>query len=153
MTGRRGHFAHLIARFREMGRPVTTIDVDADFASRILTNDEMRLWLEMDPRDRRHAVGVARRFVAALPVSKREEVAAALLHDVGKSTVDLGRLGRSVATILPITAGMRRYRRHEQVGAEMLRGIGAHPRTISLVAGTAGDDVAEVLRRADDFVE
>lgn len=153
MIERRGHVVHLIGRFREMGRPVTTVAADVDFASRILTNDEMRLWLEMDPRDRRHAVGVARRFVAFHPMSKREEVAAALLHDVGKSTVSLGRIGRSTATILPITAEMRRYRRHEQIGAEMLQSIGAHPRTISLVAGTAGDDVADALRRADDFVE
>ena len=141
---------HLVARFREMGRPVTSETEDTAFASAVLTPDELELWLRMDPRDRRHAVAVTRRFVAGCPAAVREEVAGALLHDVGKAQVSMGRLARSIATIAPVTPTMRRYRDHERIGAEMLRVIGAHPRTVELVAGTATDAKAAALRAADD---
>lgn len=141
---------HLVARFREMGRPVTSETQDTAFATAALTPDELELWIRMDPRDRRHAVAVTRRFVAGCPTAVREEVAGALLHDVGKSQVSMGRLARSVATVLAVTPTMRRYRDHERIGAEMLRAIGAHPRTVELVAGTASDEKANALRAADD---
>lgn len=141
---------HLVARFREMGRPVTTEAADTAFAAAVLTGAELGLWLSMDVRDRRHSVAVTRRFVAACPGALREEVAGALLHDVGKSQVVMGRVGRGIATIAALTPAMRRYRAHERVGAEMLRGIGAHRRTIELVEGLVQDATAEALRAADD---
>lgn len=141
---------HLVERFREMGRPVTSESQDTAFASAVLTPGELGLWLRMDPRDRRHAVEVTRRFVAGCPAAVREEVAGALLHDVGKAQVSMARLARSIATIAPVTPTMRRYRDHERIGAEMLRVIGAHPRTVELVAGTATDAKAAALRAADD---
>lgn len=147
---RSNKLVHLVRRFREMGRPVTSEANDTAFASAALTPDELKLWMRMDPRDRRHAVGVTRRFVAACPTAVREEVAGALLHDVGKSQVSMGRLARSIATVLAVTPAMRRYRDHERIGAEMLRVIEAHPRTVELVAGTARDAKAHALRAADD---
>ncbi len=141
---------HLVRRFREMGRPVTGEAQDTAFASAVLTADELELWMRMDPRDRRHAVDVTHRFVAACPAAVREEIAGALLHDVGKSEVSMGRLARSFATVLAVTPAMRRYRDHERIGAEMLRTIGAHPRTVELVAGTATDVKANALRAADE---
>ncbi|MEY2967895.1 MAG: hypothetical protein RIQ64_522 [Actinomycetota bacterium] len=141
---------HLLARFREMGEPVTTAEADARFASGVLTGAELELWMEMDARDRRHAVEVTRRFVATIPSAVREEVAGALLHDVGKSRAPLGRVGRSIATVVALSPTMRRYRDHERIGAEMLGAVGAHPRTIELVAGTANDATAVALRAADD---
>jgi putative nucleotidyltransferase with HDIG domain len=141
---------HLVSRFAEMGVPVTTETEDLAFASSVLTATERGLWMMMDERDRRHSVAVTRRFVAKCPGALREEVAAALLHDVGKSQVTLGRVGRSIATIAPLSPAMRRYRDHERLGAEMLRGIGAHTRTIELVEGKATDAVAAALRAADD---
>jgi len=141
---------HLVARFREMGLPVTTEDDDTRFAARILSPTEMRLWASMDAFDRRHSVDVTRRFIAQLPGASRDETAAALLHDVGKSTVRLGRIGRSIATLVPLTATMRRYRDHERIGADMLRDAGVNGRTIELVSGAANDEVARRLRSADD---
>ena len=141
---------HLVARFREMGRPVTTEEADSSFAAAVLGPHELALWSKMDVRDRRHAVEVTRRFVARAPLVVREEVAGALLHDVGKSQVSMGRIARSIATVAAVTPAMRRYRDHERLGAEMLRLIGAHPRTVELVAGTANDAVAIALRAADD---
>lgn len=152
MSAKRGRFNHLVARFREMGRPVADEAIDSDYAAGVLVEAEMALWLAMDPRDRRHSVVVTKRFLEAAPSATREEVAGALLHDVGKSTVELGRVGRAVATLAPVTAAMRKYRRHEPIGADLLRRVGAHPRTVDLVSGTADDDVADALRRADDGV-
>jgi putative nucleotidyltransferase with HDIG domain len=133
-----------------MGEPVTTEAADTRFAAAVLTPAELGLWTEMDARDRRHSVAVTKRFVAACPGALREEVAGALLHDVGKSGASLGRVGRSVATIVALTPTMRRYRDHERIGAEMLAAVGAHHRTIELVAGTASDAIAVALRAADD---
>lgn len=142
--------AHLVARFREMGEPVTSETRDDAFATAVLTPDELELWRLMDPCDRRHAVVVTKRFIAACPAALREEVAGALLHDVGKSQVSMGRIARSIATIVAVTPTMRLYRDHERIGAEMLRAVGAHQRTIELVAGTATDAIAVGLRAADD---
>ena len=99
----RPRFAHLVARFREMGEPVTTEESDAAFAAAVLRPDEIALWMRMDPRDRRHAVAVTKRFVGACPGAVREEVAGALMHDIGKSQVSMGRVARSVATIVALT--------------------------------------------------
>ena len=78
------------------------------------------------------------------------EHAAALLHDVGKSATSFGRLGRSVATVVPLTRAMAVYRDHERVGSEMLRAIGAAERVVALVSGTVDDPAARALRAADD---
>lgn len=141
---------HLIGRFREMGRPVTTRETDAEFAAVTLSAGELGLWMSMDLRDRRHAVAVAKRFCELFPAADRNEIAAALLHDVGKSVVRLGRLGRSVATVVPVTSTMRTYRRHEEVGADLLQRIGSPFRTVALVRGSADDEAARALRAADD---
>lgn len=141
---------HLVARFVEMGRPVTSGAADDAYASERLTSSELRLWRLMNPHDRRHAVGVARRFSSSMPSARREEVAAALLHDVGKAATSLGRVGRSIATLLPLTREMVIYRDHERLGARMLAEIGADPRTIELVEGKCDDATARALRNADD---
>lgn len=141
---------HLIRRFIEMGVPVTSQVADDEYASTVLAEPELDLWRKMSPYDRRHSVGVATRFIAAKPQSTRDEHAAALLHDVGKSATSLGRLGRSVATVVPLTRAMVVYRDHERVGAEMLRAIGAAERVVALVSGTIDDPAARALRAADD---
>ena len=151
MSPQVGRLRHLMSRFREMGRPVTTRETDAEFAALTLSTGELGLWKSMDARDRRHSVDVTKRFCDLFPSADRDEVAAALLHDVGKSVVRLGRWGRSIATVVPVTRAMRTYRRHEEIGADLLRKIGAAHRTISLVAGKADDDeAAQALRAADD---
>lgn len=143
--------AHLVRRYREMGTPVTTAREDADFARRHLEEAEFDLWMSMDPRDRRHAVGVTRRFLVAVPGATRAERAAALLHDVGKTESSLGRTGRVMATVFGgRTPRWRIYLRHEQLGAEAVSRIGGDPRTVELIAGNVDDDVMRALRAADD---
>ena len=143
-------FVHLLFRFREMGQAVISECDDAEFARGVLLQAEFELWMTMNAFDRRHSVSVARRFVSFLPAADRDEVAAALLHDVGKSLVSMGRVARVIATVLPVSRQMRTYRRHESIGASLLRERGVAERTVELVAGVVDDDVARLLRAADD---
>lgn len=58
---------------------------DDAFALAFLQGEERALYLAMDPRDRAHAVRVARRLLAAHPEAPAFVVRAALLHDAGKA--------------------------------------------------------------------
>ena len=119
-------------------------------AAAILLPREMELWSAMQPRDQRHSLVVLERFDALIPGASRPERAAALLHDVGKCTTDLGWAGRVIATLVgPRTARMATYLDHERIGAGLLGPV-SDPLTVRLVGGTATGPVAEALRRADD---
>ena len=102
----------------------------------------------MTVADRRHAITVARRFEASGQWS-RDEIAGALLHDVGKIDSGLGTFGRVVATIVgPRTARFRRYHDHEEIGADMLAVTGSSEATVDLVRGRG--PAAAALLVADD---
>jgi putative nucleotidyltransferase with HDIG domain len=134
----------------------------------------------MAKADRRESIAVARRTAAALAGTEWDGddryLAAALLHDVGKSDARLGPIGRALATMAGAVAGhqmapawqarggiARRfgvYLRHDEIGAGMLRLAGApsaavewaeahhHPeRWPALTAVPL--PVAEALARAD----
>lgn len=95
---------------------------------------------------------VARRFVELFPVATRDHVAAALLHDVGKSRSDLSTNARVLATLLGArTKRFRLYHDHEAIGFEMCRQAGSTAETLGLLAGTAELDIVNALRRADDI--
>lgn len=118
----------------------------------------------MSAQDRRHSIIVTERFVGRLDrPAEPAEVAAALLHDVGKIEARLGTFGRVAATVWGRLAGPERaqrgsgrfatYLRHEAIGAELLAGRGSAPRTVALVAGEAAptDTAAQALAWADDI--
>jgi hypothetical protein len=124
---------------------------------------EVEVWERMPVADQRHAVLVARRFVAGGGAdAPRGEVAAALLHDCGKLASGLGTFGRVAATLWIAVVGRRRagrgdgrvarYARHEPIGAEMLAAAGSDPRTVALVAGSGDAPAAALaaLKAADD---
>lgn len=116
----------------------------------VLTAPEFELWSRMRVEDRRHSIDVLRRFVDMVPDSTRAECAGALLHDIGKLDSDLGVSARVVATIVgPRGDRFRRYHQHEEIGARMLRDIGADPSTIELVEGHGPR--AASLHAADDI--
>lgn len=80
----------------------------------------------------------------------REEVAGALLHDIGKLDAGLGTMARVVATIVgPRTSRLRRYHDHEQIGAELLANAGSPAVTIELVRGHGR--AASALAEADNI--
>ena len=129
-------------------------DADRDWINSTLSIKEMELWSGQMIVDQAHSLHIARRFVVLMPDATREEIAAALLHDVGKSIARLGVVARVVATILPARIGRlnRRfaaYRGHEKIGAEMLRAIGSSEVTVALVEGTAATKAANALQLAD----
>ena len=146
----RSRLAHLARRWgRALSRrPPAAVDLAA--ARQVLTAGEFELWSRMRLEDQRHSIDVWRRFVVLAPASSRAEQAGALLHDVGKLDSDLGIAARVVATIVGARGDrFRRYHRHEEIGASMLRDVGADPATIDLVAGRG--PAATLLAAADDL--
>jgi hypothetical protein len=127
-----------------------------------LLDGEHRLWCRMSAADRRHAVGVARRVVALLgDAATRPVMAAALLHDVGKVDSGLGTLGRVAATVVDRRRGdgrFARYRRHDAIGAALLRDAGSAELTWRWaeehhrppLSWTVAPELAQALKAADD---
>lgn len=116
----------------------------------ILLPGEMEVWSRLPPRDQRHSLDVLDVFIGRGNPTTRDEEAAALLHDVGKVASMLGIPGRILATILgPRTRRWSAYLEHERIGVDLMTGVST-PRTISLLDGTAADDVLRRLRVADD---
>lgn len=144
------HIAHLARRF------VTSLSnrepgvADTAWADSQLLESERVLWRRMSAPDRRHAISVARRFQSLDGSWIRDEMAGALLHDVGKVESGLGVLGRVVATIAgPRTERFRRYHDHERVGADMLAAAGSPTVTVDLVLGRGR--AAAALAEADNI--
>ena len=83
---RPAHALHLARRFMGSLLPVEPSPADRAWVATILSEEELALWRRMSGADRRHAVGVARRAQSTLGQAGagRPELAAALLHDVGK---------------------------------------------------------------------
>ena len=98
--------AHLVRRFIGSLAPVGLSRVDAAWAEDHLLATEVEIWRKMSRPDRRHAVGVARRAERALGVeASRPVIAAALLHDCGKTVSGIGTYGRVIATVSAKVAG------------------------------------------------
>lgn len=145
-VSRLGHLARRFAGSLSRHPPAPA---DEAWAESQLLAGEVALWRRMTDVDRRHSVAVARRFVASGERS-RAEVAAALLHDVGKVDSDLGTWMRVVATIVgPRGPRLRRYHDHEGIGVELAARAGSDPATLELLRGEGPSAVA--LRAADDL--
>ena len=136
---------------------------DEAWAASHLLPPERAVWSAMAAPDRRHAVEVARRLVADLgPDAPRPVVAAALLHDCGKTEAGLGTVARVGATLWIAFVGraragrgdgrVARYCRHEPIGASLLAVTGSDPITVALVGGRPDAPAATLaaLRAADD---
>ena len=129
----------------------------------------------MSGADRRHAVGVARRVDEAFDLAaERAVLAAALLHDVGKTESGLGTYGRVIATLSAAVAGRDQaeawsqtrgftrkvglYLLHPQLGADLLALAESDPVTIAWTREhhlpdeqwTVDPTVGEILKVADD---
>ena len=110
---------------------------------------ELALWQRMTAQDRRHSIDVARRYRSIVETATRDEMAAALLHDVGKVDSGLGTFGRVAATVVgPRTPRFRRYHDHERIGVELLTAAGSTGATLQLARWEGPH--ADALREADD---
>lgn len=146
------HVGHLARRFvGSMSRREPDVADTAWVDSQLLV-DESQLWHRMSAADRRHSIAVARRFESLGGPWSREEIAGALLHDIGKLDSGLGTMARVAATIVgPRTASFRRYHDHEQIGADLLVAAGSSPVTVELVRGDAAGRAASALAEADNI--
>ena len=157
MSARSPRVVHLAKRLVGMMSRRQIADDDLRWVSSVLLDGESELWHALPVADQRHSLLVAERFNEALNRAdsevSRDDIAAALLHDIGKTASDLGIIERVVATLVgPRTRRFHLYHAHEQIGAEMLAAAGSSVRTISLIDGTSLDRwVVEALRRADDI--
>ncbi|GAA5532151.1 HDIG domain-containing protein [Deinococcus metallilatus] len=134
---------------------------DDAWATARLTPAEARVYLGMDARDREHACRVTRHLLREHPHAAPEVVAAALLHDCGKSIrpyrvaerVLVGLVPNRLSRLLPFgPLSVRAY--HPELGAELLARAGARPRVARLVARhhhPGGDPDAALLHHYDDL--
>jgi putative nucleotidyltransferase with HDIG domain len=160
------NLAHLARRFVGSLRPGGPSPDDAAWVGDQLLPGELALWQAMPGPDRRHSAGVARRVESALgDEATRPVLAAALLHDVGKTTSGLRTPGRVVATVVGATVGrdrapgrIGRYLHHDEDGAELLEQAGSDPLTVAWArehhlsesGWSVPRDIGEALRAADD---
>jgi hypothetical protein len=155
-------WAHLARRFvTSLSRRPPAAD-DERWAKEQLLSGELVVWDAMANVDRRHALVVARRIQAAVgSEATRPVLAAALLHDCGKTDAAFGTGSRVVVTLWGKRRGdaaragdgrVARYLDHERRGALQLEKVGSDPLTVALVAVSPDAPAAlrEALAAADD---
>lgn len=160
-----GRLVHLVARFFSSLRPRPPAAADLAWVRGALTPAEWDVWCRLGTADRVEAIATARRLPAP-HASDTRWVAAALLHDVGKSEAALGTLGRVMATVAGVGRDAERvggragvYLRHPQIGAALLARAGARPEAVvwaavhhhpeRWAACAITSEVCEALARAD----
>jgi hypothetical protein len=168
---------HLTRRFVGSLRPGGPKATETQWAVSQLTEGEAELWLSMTGPDRRHSVAVARRVERSLGhEATRPVLAAALLHDVGKTQCGLGTYGRVIATVSGAavgrdadtikawtrTRGFTRqvglYLQHPKLGGDLLGMADSDPLTEAWAREhhlpeedwTVPLDTGRALREADD---
>jgi hypothetical protein len=167
--------AHLVRRFVASLLPIGPKGVDEAWAREQLSEPEQELWSRMARVDRRHSAAVGRQVEAELGErATRPVLAAALLHDVGKTIPDLGTFGRVVATLSAMVAGedtarhwvetrgftrrVGQYVLYPELGVDLLRMAGSDDLVIAWSREhhlpeeewTVPADLGRVLRAADD---
>lgn len=136
---------HLVARFFGSLRPRPLTANDVGLVERTLTPAELACWQRLGLADRAESVATARAAMAELGAGADDRwVAAALLHDVGKTATRLGPFRRAGATTIAIAVGERRVRRwsnsigryvdHDEEGARLLDRAGARREAVEWAA-------------------
>jgi len=168
-------WAHLVKRFFGSLYPGGPSKRKEEWARSQLLPEEVELWRRMRGADRRHAIGVAHEVERSLGhEATRPVLAAALLHDVGKTDSGLGVYGRVIATLCGQIAGRetakewtkstgftRRvglYLLHPDLGGDQLALAGSDPLTVAWAREhhrprdqwTIDPHTAEALKAADD---
>jgi hypothetical protein len=168
---------HLTKRFFGSLRPGGPRSSEVAWAESQMLASEVELWHRMSGPDRRHSVVVARRVERSLGhEATRPVLAAALLHDVGKTQSGLGTYGRVIATVSGAAVGhdsetirnwtrtrgfTRRvglYLQHPKLGGDLLGIAGSDPLTETWTRQhhlpsdewTIPPDIAQALHDCDD---
>lgn len=135
---------------------------DDGWAAAVLPAAEWTVFRRMDPRDREHAVRVARRLVERHPGAPSVAVRAALLHDCGKCLRPYDPLERvrvglwSPVAAPPLDAGRPTAAQvrlhHPAMGARLIREAGGDDRVALAVErhhAPGEDPVARLVHEAD----
>jgi hypothetical protein len=133
---------HLSARFFASVRARELDDADIAWVRLVLTPEELAVWNTLGRADRAESVAVARAFTRERGADAESEyIAAALLHDVGKTDAHLGAIGRSGATVIAgvVSHGrargfpnrIGRYVAHDDLGAARLEAAGARRESVA----------------------
>lgn len=155
-----GHLFHLARRFlgSVWARPLSP--QEQAVVAGLLRPAERPLFWRQGAADQRHGLRSARALLEWAP-ARIDLARAALLHDVGKGTVRLGPLGRSLATALgllhlPAPGALGEYLAHERRGADELAAAGAEPTLVAYAGYHHGrrpaviaQDDWDLLRAAD----
>jgi hypothetical protein len=162
--------SHLAGRFFTSLRPRPVDDADRAWVRLLLTPSELAVWETLGRADQAESVAVARRAAQAFGADADPRwLAAALLHDAGKTEARLGTAGRAVATVVAGVASHGRARRwpnrigryiaHDDLGAARLTAAGARPEVAAWAAvhhrperhaaSRIPPEVCEVLAAAD----
>jgi hypothetical protein len=151
-------------RTRQFVRYSNGREADDGAAREILPPRLFALFRSMDGGGRRHHLAVYQRL-RQLGVRDPDELAAALLHDVGKGRVSpvtraiyvvATRVWRGAPQALAGPGGrwwpaMRRLWRHPELGARQVAGSGGSPRLVWLIANHQRTDLDEpALKRLQD---
>jgi hypothetical protein len=157
-------------------RPGPPSQADELWARSHLGVGEQAIWRLMGNPDRRHGIGIGRAVVGVLgPDADRPVVAAALLHDCGKTVSGLRTPARVAATIVwsvvdssrarlwaggpaPVRRRLGQYRLHPDLGADLLERAGADRLTVAWTGEhhlppdhwTIPYELAAVLKACDD---
>jgi putative nucleotidyltransferase with HDIG domain len=106
---------------------------------------EYGVYASMDPRDREHGVRVAQKLEQDYPGARAELIAAAILHDCGKSVRKYNVLERVLVGLIPYRLSalwtleaVKVRNEHPTRGAEMVRLAGGR------------EDVAHLIERHHD---
>ena len=119
-----------MGKLKRLGRSFLRSQAQPDdvWANLFLTRAEFVLYLNMDPRDREHGVRVAQALEKDYLNTRAELIAAAILHDCGKSVRKYNVLERVLVGLIPYrlsagwTLGAVKVRNeHPARGAEMVR--------------------------------
>ncbi len=173
---------HLSKRFFGAVRPGSPSPGDEAWAKAQLNDGERLIWARMNNPDRRHAIAVARAVVEEFSAvgsehgDDRRVLAAALLHDSGKILSGMRTPSRVFATVFWAVADdtladrwladavggprqkLAEYRRHPELGGEMLKVAGSDPLTYGWAADhhrpqekwSVPTDIGTVLKDCDD---
>lgn len=161
LTAAPGGLLGKVRRFLRSFRERDAHPEDA-WAVTFLTPGEALVYRGMDARDREHACRVTRNLLRDHPDADPELVAAALLHDCGKSVrtyyvferVLVGLIPYRLARLFPPRGAVGIRANHPELGAKLLAYAGARPRVAKLVArhhAPIGDPDAALLHHYDDL--
>ena len=173
---------HLVKRFvgSLLARPVSV--QDRNWVMGYLSEPEGDIWLQMGVADQNHSLGVAQAVASQINhggetngVPASQMIAAALLHDSGKTVSDLATMTRVFATLVwAVTSDAKavewagnptgwkkrlgQYRLHPQIGAARLETVGSRPFVVDWVRDhhqpqsqwSTPPQAGQLLRRCDD---